>query len=766
MATRVSWVLFIAGCISIAAAVDTQALTISGRVTSDSGQALRGATVLVIELDKLTMTDENGHYRFIDLPDGAYSLRIRHLGFETETSTLSVTSGTVVLDATLAALPIELQSITVIGGNDEYRRLRENMNQIPGSVALISPQEIRNTRQANLKDVLRFVPGVWTQPRFGSADESQVSVRGSGLRNNFHLRGINLLINGMPYRNADGFTDFESLELLTTDNVQVYKGGNALRYGGSTLGGAINLETKTGYTAPPVSLYGQAGSFGFYKTQLSSGQVLGDYNYYASYARTKMDGYRNYSGQTRDRFNLHLGKVLSPSLNARLFYLYAWVEEDLPGSLTHDEMHDEPRQATANNVTNRWGRDYSLHHLGVQIRGKLSSSTTLDFSPYVQYRDIVHPIFQVIDQISRDFGVEARLEHNSLFFNRNNELIIGLQWATGNIDDRRYINAGGKSGATTKDQENRAGTHSIYAEDVLEVTERLSTVVGVRADRSVREIQVDNFLSDGDQADKRRYDYLMPKVGVLYRFNSSGGQLYANASRSVEPPILAELNSLTVAGFLDIKAQDAWQYEIGLRGALESWAWDISAFDIELKNEIINSNVQPFPNAPFTVPTYRNVGRSRHLGLEVGLGFATQALREKSAMQHGVGVRAAYTFAQCKYVNDPVYNNNHIPGLPDHTLQAELTLRHRAGVTIRPTLEWVPNSYHVNSQNTDMNHRWFTLGVRGEFAIPKWGTNLFIEARNLTDEVYSASVNVDNGNARYYEPADARSVYAGFTWIR
>ncbi len=153
-------------------------------------------------------------------------------------------------------------------------------------------------------------PGVFVQPRFGAADESQISIRGSGLRNNFHLRGVNVLVNGMPYRNADGFTDFESLELLNTESIEIYKGGNALRYGGSTLGGAINLETKTGYTAAPVGVVAEGGSFGFFKSQLSSGARVGKLDYFGSYTRTTLDGYRDYSAQGRDRVNGHLGYVL------------------------------------------------------------------------------------------------------------------------------------------------------------------------------------------------------------------------------------------------------------------------------------------------------------------------------------------------------------------------------------------------------------------------------------------------------------------------
>src|ERR671920_194350 len=130
---------------------------------------------------------------------------------------------------------------------------------------------------------------------------------------------------GMPYRNADGFTDFESLELLNTESIEVYKGGNALRYGGSTLGGAINLETKTGYTATPLGVVAEGGSFGYLKTQVSSGSTIGRLDYFGSYTRTTLDGYRDYAGQGRDRINGHLGYVLSENTDLRAFYFFAQV---------------------------------------------------------------------------------------------------------------------------------------------------------------------------------------------------------------------------------------------------------------------------------------------------------------------------------------------------------------------------------------------------------------------------------------------------------
>ena len=134
---------------------------------------------------------------------------------------------------------------------------------MPGGTAVIGEREIGESRASNLKDVLDFTPGVMIRPRFGAADESQLSIRGSGLRNNFHLRGVNVLIDGFVYGQADGFSDFESLELLTTKRIEVYKGANALRFGGNTLGGAINLVTKTGDDEGLLELRSEAGSFGF-----------------------------------------------------------------------------------------------------------------------------------------------------------------------------------------------------------------------------------------------------------------------------------------------------------------------------------------------------------------------------------------------------------------------------------------------------------------------------------------------------------------------
>jgi len=747
----------------------TPGATISGRVAATgSGNPIVGALISLDSAAPAAQASSTGQYRLTGVSPGNHVVSVRRVGYATVSKNVDVTAGTTArLDFTLSVNPATLGNVTVIGTRTDLDETRERAAEVPGAVAIVGPAELRSTRQANLNDVLSFTPGVFVQPRFGAADESQISIRGSGLRNNFHARGLNLLVNGMPYRNADGFTDFESLELLTTESIEVYKGANALRYGGSTLGGGVNLDTKTGYTADRFSLFAQGGGFGFYKAQLASGDTIGAFDYYASYARTGLDGYREWSDQKRDRVNLHGGYRVNDRLDARTFYFFAHVQEHLPGSLTREQFDADAEQAVANNVTNKWGRDYDLHHLGGQLRAQLSPAQRLEVSPYLQYRDIDHPIFEVIAQISRDVGAEIRYENTAAVGGRKNRLTLGVQPAYENMDNRQYQNVAGEHGDLTRDEKDKVYNLGVYAEDAFALTDRLTVLAGARFDYSRRTFD-DFFLSNGDQSDSQTFQPVTPRFGVRYDVPAIGGSVFANASRTVEPPLLLELSSFgNPGGFIDLDAQKAWQYEIGARGRQLGLAWDVAVFDIELNDEILNINVRPFPNAPFTVPTYRNADRTRHAGVEAGVSFdAALGAFARGDVRDRLSTRLAYTFSRFTYVDDPGYEDNDLPGAPEHYVHAELKYSHPSGVSLAPVVEWVPKSYFVNSANTAKNDSWSTLGIRGEWAIARAGVTAFVEARNLFDTRYSGSVQVDNAAGAYYESSDARSIFAGLSWSR
>ena len=672
--------------------------------------------------------------------------------------------------------PPRLEPVVVEGVKVPPERTRtdqeasEELSRVPGGTSIVDQKTIEQTRGANLKDALDFVPGVMIRPRFGAADESQLSIRGSGLRNNFHLRGINVLIDGFIYGQADGFSDFESLELLTTKRTEIYKGANALALGGYTLGGAINLVSKTGYDAGLVEIRSEAGSFGFLKNYIGTGQVYGPVDIYAAFTDTELDGYRDHSEQVRRRAYATFGYAAPGGTTIRLDLGYTHSEEELPGSLTLQEFKANPRQQDPTVVQFRQERNYEYGRGGLTLRTPLGETQVLEWKTQLDYQDLDHPLsFAVIDQTTYNWGTEARYIVSAPLFSHGNRFTIGLQYFSTRQNDAQLANLSGHRGALIHNQINVATNVGAYAQEEFDVTPTFTGVLGGRAQYAVREVR-DRFMIDGNQSDSVDFFSFVPKVGFVWKVAPTA-QIFANASKSYEPPLVLELTAPGQIGgnLSQLEAQKAWQFEVGTRGtAAQRITWDVAFYDIELWDEIRNTNVQPFPGAPFTIPRFTNIDRSRHTGAEIG---ADVVLVRDVAKSIGLGAtgdalttRVAYTYSRFVYVDDPVFNNNDLPGAPRHFIRGEVRYDHLSGFWIAPNVEWVPAGYFVNSENTVKTPSYVLGNVRIGYDHKPWNLSVYFEARNLADQQYVSSVVVDNANARYFEPGDGRAFYGGVSW--
>src|SRR3954469_10061837 len=141
---------------------------------------------------------------------------------------------------------------------------RKQVELTPAAARFLESEEFENRRAFNLRDVLQDTPGVYVQERYGQ--ELRLSLRGSGIARGFHLRGIEVQQDGIPVNLADGSGDFYQIDPLALRSVAVFPGGNALAYGSSTLGGAVNFVTATAYTAEaPNILRAEAGVWGTWR---------------------------------------------------------------------------------------------------------------------------------------------------------------------------------------------------------------------------------------------------------------------------------------------------------------------------------------------------------------------------------------------------------------------------------------------------------------------------------------------------------------------
>ena len=642
---------------------------------------------------------------------------------------------------------------------------REEIQRVPGGVDVIPQQRIEESRAANLKDVLDYTPGVLIRPRFG-ADESQISIRGSGLRNNFHLRGVNVLLDGFPYGNADGFSDFESLELLTTKRIEVYKGPAALRFGGNTLGGAINLVTRTGYDAGPLELRGEAGSFGFTKFYLGSGWVWDPFDLYIGLTDTEMDGYRVHSEQLRRRAYATVGERLDGGTTLRLDLQYTRSEENLPGALTQQELDSNPKMAEPDNIKGRRlnaARNYDYVRGAFTLRTPLSETQTLEWATQLNYQDLHHPLsFAVIDDTTYAYSTELRYILAAPLFGHANRLTAGVQYFGTRQIDVQLSNVAGLPPAEMRNQFQTAYTVGVYVEEQFDVTPAFTVVVGGRGQYSAREVR-DRFLTDGNQSDFVDFLSFTPTLGFVAR-PAPNVQVYANASRAYEPPLLLELTAPgnPSRNLNQPTAQKAWQFELGTRGRWgERVSWDVAVYDIELWDEIQNINVPPFPGAPFTVPGYRNVDRTRHTGAEAGIDVL---LAKNLTPGDALRTRAAYTWSRFVFVDDRNFGDNRLPGAPEHFVRAELRYDHGSGVWVAPNVDVVPHGYYVNSENNARTQAYTLFGVAAGYNYTPWNLGVLFEARNLTDVTYASSVVVDAANRRFFEPGDGRAFYGTVQW--
>ena len=208
------------------------------------------------------------------------------------------------------------------------------INRTPGGVAIVPAAAYRNSTVANtIKDVLDYVPGVFAQPKWG--DDTRLSIRGSGLSRNFHLRGVQLYMDGIPINTADGYGDFQEIDPTAYKYVEVFKGGNALRFGANSLGGAINFVTPSGRDPWPNGVSLDVGAFGYRRLQANAGGVNGAWTAIVTASTQAADGFRDHSDGHATRVSGNVGYQFSPDMRD------AVLSQRQRGAAAHSRHRDQ-----------------------------------------------------------------------------------------------------------------------------------------------------------------------------------------------------------------------------------------------------------------------------------------------------------------------------------------------------------------------------------------------------------------------------------------
>jgi len=628
----------------------------------------------------------------------------------------------------------------------------ERLRAVPGNVSVVPAAEIRlRAGVTTLRDALEYVPGVFAQPKWG--EDTRLSIRGSGLARNSHLRGVQLTQDGVPLNQADGSGDFQELDPLTFGHMEVLRGANAFGRGSATLGGVLNVATPTGRSDPGALLRGEAGSDGYRRAQAAYGVAAGDFDAWASLSALSQDGFRRHSDGESRRFNANAGWQPTESIETRILYGYNHIEQRIPGTLTRSQALSNPRAAAAANLLNDYQRNIESNRIASRSTWRIAPGAVLEAGASFVHRELDHPIFQYIDQRSDDVNGFARLTLDGEASGLRNRFVASATAGLGATDSHRYVNNGGHAGRLTASSSDRARTSTAAIQNTLYVLPSLGLVAGVQVGDAYRASR-DRFLSDGDGSGSASYRYANPLVGAVWDVRP-GAQVFANLSWATEPPTISDLTPLAARGFSALKAQRSRTAEIGTRGREGGLEWEVAAYRATIRDEI-----QLFDPTGTGASFALNAGRTIHQGVEAALGWTV--LRDIVAGD-SLALRGAYSFNDFRFDGDPTYGDNQLPGAPRHLTRAELRYRHPSGATLAPTVEWVPQGLFADNANTQRTSAYALLGLRAGWDFAN-GLSVFAEGRNLTDKRYVSSASVApvaTPASALFEPGFGRSVYGG-----
>lgn len=637
-----------------------------------------------------------------------------------------------VASATSADAEDAADQTIIVTAQNQTDAAEERIARTPGGTDIVTAADYADKSLVSLRDALAFSPGVYLQPRFGQ--EVRVSIRGSGLSRGFHMRGLTLLQDGIPINLADDNGDFQELDPAFFDHLEVWRGGNALRFGSGTLGGAINGVTPTGVSAKGLYARLDAGSFDLLRGLISAGFGNERANAWAAIAADTADGDRDHARRRSIRFHGNAGFRLSDMVSTRFYASVNNIDQELPGALTLATALAAPK--TGNFVGDQ-ARD--IDSLRLQNRTTITlGQATVEVGGFVNAKQLYHPIFQVVDQESTDYGASARLEYESGPF----ALTLGSNARFGSVRSKRFVNINGKRGAPTFAADQKARTIDVYGEARLQPFDGLSLIAGgIYADGRRRQRQRLPVIATG-RAD---FTAFSPKFGMLYE-PATDIQVFANYSRSAEFPGFVELAQ--IASFVPFDAQRAWTFEAGTRGKIGIASWDVAIYRADLKGELLQFTVGPnIPASTF------NARRTRHQGVEAGL-----TLEPASWLR----LRQVWQYSDFRFREDAQFGDDRLPVIPTNIYRAELRFGSDAA-HVSPNLEWVPKGAWADYANTTRVAGYTLIGLTAGVRVRE-GIDIFLDARNLTGKKaigdISAVILANAGSAIYY-PVERRAFYGG-----
>lgn len=667
-------------------------------------------------------------------------------------------------DTWAADADTQLQAVTVSASRTAQRAF-----DAAASVESLAVDAFRTPSPlVNLSELTSTAPGLQIRERQNYAQDLQLSVRGFGSRSTFGVRGVRILVDGIPATMPDGQGQAATAMLRAAERIELLRGPAAQLYGNAA-GGVLQVFTAQPPLAPAAPVARASVGFGG-DGQREAGFTLGAggsmFGGLLDVSQFETDGYRDHGAARRRQLN---GRLLfkpdgATTVNGILNLFDQPLAQD-PLGLTRAQFEDDPRQAASVASLFDTRKSVGQQQAGVVVEHKPDAANTLQARLYAGRRQVRQYLaFSGAAATSSGGVIDLDNDYGGVGFSWTHLTRLNglpLQWTIGaeadTLDQKRrgYVNENGRAGALRRDELDEADNLDLFGQAEWMFSPQWKLAAGLRASRvrlSVDDRYV-NAASPDDSGDVE-YRHASPMLGLVWH-GGEAWNVYANVGRGFETPTLAEAayRSGGTGPNLELAAARSRQAEVGLKWRGGAHLLDLAVFTARSRDEIVPLATEGGRSI------YQNVDRVQRRGMEAawrhdGGRFATQlawTLLDARFLRGYAGADGALVAA-----------GNRMPGTPRHSLFARAEYRAASDVRVGAGMRAESRTW-VDDRNSEASPGYAVFHLDASREIRAGRTRWFIFGRldNLFDRHYAGSVIVNDGNRRYYEAAPGRRLFVG-----
>ncbi|MFQ5637793.1 MAG: TonB-dependent receptor domain-containing protein [bacterium] len=573
---------------------------ISGRVIdAKTGEPLPGVNIIIKDTVLGSSTNREGEFTINNIRIGTYTVIASMIGYKNKKyENVKVAANMpVILQFQLEDSFIEMSPVVVTAS-----RKSKSLSETPNSVSILSATDIKKRNSFDVRDALKYAPGV-------SFIAGQVNIRGTtGFSRGAGSRVL-LLTDGVPTMPGDsGDIKWDVVPYTAVEKVEVVKGAASALYGSSAIGGVLNIITKEPSSVPEFSVRASAGLFDFSslpelnrseKTRFTNQQdiyfsdTIGILGYVISAGRRQSEGYRE--GKQFSRWNVFGKTNVKFGPNKNLILTGSFASDDHGDAILWRQYLGQEIQpfrvpeGEENNTT--LSTKLYLNSTFTQlISQNLAHKIRLSF-----YRNRFDNDF--LDNKDFSKAQRARGEYQADFEpSRHHSLTLGFEGTYDQVDGNFFGNR-------------TAYILGAYLQEEFKVSDRFTVSGGIRLDYS--------------NVDSAETDYqVSPKLGMIYNF-SGATTLKASIGKGFRAPSIAELfTSTSASGFQvipnpDLQAERSWSAEVGLSTTIKNHIlFNVSVYQ-ERYFDFIDPGFAVQDLRPVII--FRNVQDARIRGLETNV---------------------------------------------------------------------------------------------------------------------------------------------------